>query len=96
MHRHAHPPPSGSSILPLFLVWRKSILKTRGPATSSEREDEEINNDYISNYPFPQKCPPALASNAGVPELKKSTIFEGWRGRFFTVISNTFYLQKSQ
>lgn len=55
MHRHAHPPPSGSLALPLFLVWRKSYLKTRGPATSGEREDEESNNDYISNNPSPQK-----------------------------------------
>lgn len=55
MHRPAHPPPSGSLVLPLFLVWRKSCLKARGPATSGEREDEENNNDYISNNPSPQK-----------------------------------------
>ncbi len=55
MHRHAHPPPSGSLVLPLFLVWRKSYLKTRGPATSNKREDEENNKDYISHYPSPRK-----------------------------------------
>lgn len=49
MHRHAHPPPSGSLALPLFLVWRKSCLKTRGPATSVEREGEEEKDSYLCN-----------------------------------------------
>lgn len=43
------PSPSGSYVLPLFLVWRKSCLKTRGPATSGEREDEESKDSYYSN-----------------------------------------------
>ena len=55
MHRHAHPPPSGSLVLPLFLVWRKSCLKARGPATSGEREDEESKDNHLCNGGLPME-----------------------------------------
>lgn len=85
MHRYAHPPPSGSLVLPLFLVWRKSCLNTCGPATSGEREDEESNNDYFSNYPSPQK---------GTPALTATQEFPSGGGVILLWVEDTFILKK--